>query len=55
LKRELNLTLEQIGFALAEECSKQQLVLWGHEHLAHNSPELTRLMPTLHPILFPGA
>jgi hypothetical protein len=52
LKRELNLTLEQIGFALADECSKQHLALWGHAHLAHNSPELTRLMPVLHPILF---
>lgn len=55
LKRELNLTLEQIGFALAGECASQRWVIWGHNHLAHNQPELARLLPTLHPILFPGA
>lgn len=54
-EKAVNLTSEEIGFALAGECAEQQMTLWGHDHLAHNLPELSRLMPILRPILFPGA
>jgi hypothetical protein len=55
LKRELNLTLEQIGFALADGCNQDDLGLWTHAHLVHNLAEVQRMRPVVHPILFPGA
>ena len=55
LKRELNLTLEQIGTALADDCGRDDLGRWTHPHLVHNVAELRRMLPTVHPILFPGA
>lgn len=54
-KKAVNLTFEQIGFALADGCGREDLGLWAHPHLVHNLPELTRLMPILRPILFAGA
>lgn len=55
LKRELNLTLEQIGTALADDCGRDDLGRWTHPHLVHNLAEVQRMKRTVHPILFPGA
>jgi hypothetical protein len=55
LKRELNMSLEQIGKALADDCGRADLGRWTHPHLVHNLAELQRMLPIVHPILFPGA
>ncbi len=52
LQRELSMTRERIGSALAEDCLKQDSELWRHEHLVHNSSELERMSTTIKPILF---
>jgi len=54
LKKELKLTLEGIGHALAEDCNKDDLGRWAHPHLVHNLPELQRMMPIIKPIIFQG-
>jgi len=55
LKKALNLTFEQIGEALAQDCSRDDLGHWGHPHLAHNLSELQRMLPTLKPIILQGS
>jgi hypothetical protein len=54
LKKELNLTFEQIGEALAQDCSREDLGRWGHPHLVHNRAELQRMASIIKPIIFPG-
>jgi hypothetical protein len=43
--------LEPIGEALAGECAGNQQSLWAHPLLAHNGPELTRLIQDVKPFL----
>jgi hypothetical protein len=52
LKRELGMTLERIGTALAEDCLEKDFEVWHHAHLMHNSDELQRLVDIVKPILF---
>ena len=46
-------TFEEIGRKLADDCRGNTTVAWNHELLKHNAEELTRMMTTLRPILFP--
>lgn len=55
LRQDLGLSFEQIGTALADDCGRQDLGRWTHPHLDHNLAELHRMLPIVHPILFPGA
>jgi hypothetical protein len=43
LKAALNLTLEEIGKRLAQECADGSSDIWGHAQLQHNAPERVRL------------
>jgi hypothetical protein len=52
LKPALRMTYEQIGRALAKECSDGTRSTWEHELLAHNRGELDRMVPRVRPILF---
>ena len=52
LKRELGLSLEQIGTALADDCAGSSIGNWGHDHLVHNEPERVRLADNVRPFLF---
>jgi hypothetical protein len=52
LQRELGMTREQIGKALAEDCLKKDFELWRHAHLVHNGSELERMSQVVKPILF---
>lgn len=52
LKRELGRSLEQIGNSLANDCFERTQATWDHDHLAHNNPDLLRLIQTVRPILF---
>ena len=54
LQRELGMTRERIGAALAEDCLKKDFELWRHEHLVHNRSELERMTKIVKPILFQG-
>lgn len=52
LKRESNKTFEEIGEALAKDCSNNKNELWGHNLLKHNKPELDRMATLVKPFLF---
>jgi hypothetical protein len=52
LRTALRMTYEQIGKALAKECSDGTRTTWDHELLAHNRDELERMVPHVRPILF---
>ncbi len=52
LRTALRMTYEQIGRALAKECSDGTRTTWEHELLAHNRGELERMVPHVRPILF---
>lgn len=54
LKEDTNLTFEEIGRALEEDCPRQPGGLWNHELLRHNSVDVDHLWNTLGVILFPG-
>jgi hypothetical protein len=54
LEREMKMTAEQIGMALAQDCGKADLGRWRHPHLAHNLAELRRMIPIIKPIVFQG-
>jgi hypothetical protein len=45
---------EQIGRAIAADCRNNTNTIWEHELLRHNKPELDRLYPLIHEILFPS-
>lgn len=51
-KKNMNLTLEKLGFELAAGCDREDLGLWTHPHLAHNLDEVKRMRQTIHGILF---
>jgi 5S rRNA maturation endonuclease (ribonuclease M5) len=44
--------LEQIGEALANDCSNKTYKLWGHDLLKHNKTELERMILSVKPFLF---
>ncbi|NER94023.1 MAG: hypothetical protein F6J86_09315 [Symploca sp. SIO1B1] len=53
LKTALNqMTYEEIGKALANDCYYNTSELWGHELLKHNKPELARMIDSVKPFLF---
>jgi len=52
LRTALRMTYEQIGKALAKECSDGTRATWEHALLAHNRSELERMAPHVRPILF---
>lgn len=52
LKRESKKTFEEIGEALAKDCSDNKNELWGHNLLKHNKPELDRMATLVRPFLF---
>jgi hypothetical protein len=43
---------EDIGLSLADDCYKGTRVVWGHDQLNHNEPDLLRLLEAVKPILF---
>jgi len=52
LKKELGKNFEQIGLLLADECFSGAAIIWSHEHLEHNAPDLLKLVDVVKPILF---
>lgn len=52
LKRDIKKTFEEIGEALAKDCSDNTSKLWGHNLLKHNKPELDRMATCIKPFLF---
>lgn len=52
LRRELGMSRERIGNALADDCLKKEFELWRHPHLIHNKDELQRMIEVVKPILF---
>lgn len=55
LKKEMRMTFEEIGRALAEDCGRSDFGHWAHPHLVHNLAELQRMASIVRPIIFPGA
>lgn len=54
LRATTNLSFENIGKALAEDCCDNTNKLWGHDLLKHNGSELHRMASSVKPILFKG-
>jgi hypothetical protein len=52
LRRELGLTFELIGNALAENCYLGTETVWLHAQLRHNEDDRRRLLEIVKPILF---
>lgn len=52
LKRESKKTFEEIGEALAKDCSDNNNELWRHNLLKHNKPQLDRMATCVKPFLF---
>ena len=52
LRRDTKKTFEQIGEALAKDCSDNTNELWGHPLLEHNKTELERMILAVKPFLF---
>lgn len=52
LRVDAHLPFEDIGCALAEDCFNDTNILWGHDLLKHNKPELHRMIPSVKPVLF---
>jgi hypothetical protein len=52
LKSSLRQNFEEIGEALASDCSDHTDGLWKHDLLKHNEPELARMMVSVKPFLF---
>jgi hypothetical protein len=52
LKREVRLTYEEIGIALADDCFRETLETWAHDHLQHNEPDRERLAAAVRSIVF---
>lgn len=53
LRRSLNMSFEEIGKSLAQDCSDDTRVIWGHALLIDNEPELRRMIVAVKPFLFP--
>ena len=52
LEAALNLSLERIGWQLAEDCALGGGSLWDDEHLQHNAEERQRLAAVVQTFLF---
>lgn len=52
LRRDIKKTFEEIGEALAKDCSDNTNELWGHNLLKHNKGELDRMASSVKPFLF---
>ncbi len=52
LRRDINKDFENIGEALAKDCSDNTNELWGHHLLKHNKTELYRMISSVKPFLF---
>ncbi|MEH2284605.1 MAG: hypothetical protein V7K90_25330 [Nostoc sp.] len=52
LRRDINKNFENIGEALAKDCSDNTNELWGHDLLRHNQTELDRMISSVKPFLF---
>jgi hypothetical protein len=52
IRRDLQISLEQIGLLLAGDCHKDDFGLWRTPHFEHNSSELERLVAAVKPIVF---
>ena len=52
LRRDIKKTFEDIGEALAKDCSDNTNELWGHPLLEHNKTELERMILAVKPFLF---
>jgi hypothetical protein len=52
LKKALNISYEEIGKSLANDCAAGTVQHWGHEQLHHNEAVLQRMVQTVKPFLF---
>ena len=52
LRTDIKKTFEEIGEALAKDCSDNTNELWGHNLLKHNQRELDRMASSVKPLLF---
>jgi hypothetical protein len=52
LKTDIKKSFEEIGEALAKDCSDNTNELWGHNLLKHNKAELDRMPLSVKPLLF---
>ncbi len=52
LRNKLNMTFEEVGRALAEDCRNSTSTVWTHELLSQNSEEIYRLRQSVSPFLF---
>ena len=52
LKAAINLSLERIGWRLAEDCVLGDIGLWDHEQLQHNAEQRQRLATVVQEFLF---
>jgi len=52
LRTDIKKTFEEIGEALAKDCSENTNELWGHTLLKHNKGELDRMASSVKPFLF---
>ncbi len=52
LRRDTKKTFEEIGEALAKDCSDNTNELWGHPLLEHNKTELDRMILSVKPFIF---
>jgi len=52
LRTDINKTFEEIGEAMAKDCSDNTNELWGHHLLKHNKRELDRMASSVKPFLF---
>jgi len=52
LKNDMKKSFEEIGEALAKDCSENTDKAWGHQLLRHNQTELERMIRSVKPFLF---
>ena len=53
LRSQLKEKYESIGKRLAQECADGTNKLWTHALLAHNAPEVARMLGQVRPLVFP--
>jgi hypothetical protein len=52
LRRQLEMSFEQIGETLANHCAENNPELWNHDLLTHNNAEIERMTGSIKPFLF---
>jgi hypothetical protein len=52
LRRQLEMSFEQIGEALADHCAENNPELWNHDLLRHNNAEIGRMAGSVKSFLF---